>query len=155
MNKLLARRAFLKALGIAPALAKETADLVAKQAAMAAAGIQSTMGPLYGHGAPQSYDDGENEGNFEERKYKQNLNIREIFLSGDIPGFVMRRMRDDASYISHLDPDLVSNRSFSLSTKVNIQRERNLTRSINNRKELAQENIDRYFFKKVRGFNIW
>jgi hypothetical protein len=72
-----------------------------------------------------------------------------------LPEYVIQRIKDNNQAVIGLDPDLVANKAFSLSTKVRMQRERNIQRSIeatlnqNNRSLLREE------FMKKFGFDLW
>lgn len=54
-----------------------------------------------------------------------------------------------------LDADLAANRSFSLSAKVRIQKERDLKKAINDTVSRQKTIIASAAFKKMTGFDFW
>ena len=119
---MIGRRSFLRILGVAPvaapaAVKAATSEIVASQSltgisalpGMAAASVET-----WGEGGSSGWD--------LEKKALSAL------VKGSWPAHVDERIRRDAREVRCLDPDLVANRSMSLSTKVRIQRGRNYVR---------------------------
>lgn len=78
-------------------------------------------------------------------------------LVGKLPGFVEEQLREQAKYISTLDPDIAVLRSFSLNAKVAWQRERNYERLIATAHRQGPWETAMQAFEKVAGFrwSLW
>jgi hypothetical protein len=72
-----------------------------------------------------------------------------------LPAFVTDRIREQARDVNRLDPDLAVNRSFSLATKLRIQREREVERATKQAATIAKRNVLRTAFQKMHGFELW
>jgi hypothetical protein len=64
---------------------------------------------------------------------------------------VCQRARD----VQRLDPDLAVNRSFSLTTKMRIQVEREVERASRASVKISKRNVLRAAFRKMHGFELW
>ncbi len=72
-----------------------------------------------------------------------------------MPEFVLQRIREESRATYRLDPDLASNRSFSLSAKLSVQRERDIARAIEKTKQVANRNLLKEAFREANGFDMW
>lgn len=142
---MLPRRAFLRALGLAPVAAAASAT----QAAGLGAGVASAFGygvaPAVGELVTIAPVDG---GTIAKR-------IVSYLASNSLPSYVTERIRADAQNVTRLDPDLAVNRSFSLSTKFRIQREREIERAIARSLASGPRNVSREAFRERFGFELW
>ncbi len=124
------RRFFLRAMVAAPVAAKAAAGEVLAQTESALSGIAPlprNTDVLVNAGLTAAFDDNK----------ETWLKGMTLIAGGAFPEHVMKRLKREARNVSSLDPDLVSNRSMSLSTKVRLQRERNLVRGIDENREFA------------------
>jgi hypothetical protein len=147
---MIGRRGFLRAIGVAPAavLAEQTAGLQG--------GVRSIFGWAPIAGAIQ-----ENLG--EELPPTNSPPVGEsvwtkaarFFAGNAIPPHIIERYRDNARNVTRLDPDLAANRSFSLSTKLRIQQEREIEREIERTKRVAKRNRIQEEFYDKHGFSVW
>lgn len=114
---MLGRRSFLALLGAAPAAAKSAAvEAVSASQGVTGVGVM----PNHFDAAPSIYA---HDGWEEEKK------ALEYLLKGGWPDHVDERCRRESKTIVALDADLVANRSFSWSTKLRLQGERNYRRA--------------------------
>lgn len=74
---------------------------------------------------------------------------------GSLPDHVMEAIFSDNRDVSSLEPDLAANRSFSLSAKVRIQRQRNIQKSIENSITSYDRKLRRKAFRKLHGFDVY
>jgi hypothetical protein len=150
------RRGFLKALGLAPAVGASAAQrLVGVGEGLSAVfgGQALSAGVSEYTGFPSSLKaTGDNSGG----AYIDPDLIAKAYLAvNPVPDFVVERMRQEMRGIYRLDPDLAVNRSFSMSAKVMIQREREIDRAIENTKRINSRNLAKKAFTKLHGFDMW
>lgn len=145
---MLARRSFLRALGIGPAA-------IAVGSAEQATGLRGGVGSLFGHGVSSGvYDIAGPPGlTGDPAGIAQKM---ATYLAGNaLPSFVTDRIRENARDIHRLDPDLAVNRSFSLTTKMRIQAEREVVRATRTAMTVSKRNVLRAAFQKMHGFELW
>ena len=70
-----------------------------------------------------------------------------------VPSSVEFRMRDEAKYVAHLDPDIACKQSWSMSVKIMTQRERNYQRSIERMRVAGWQERGRQSLKDLLGFD--
>lgn len=113
---MLGRRSFLALLGMAPAAAKtvgaESMSAMRDVTGVSALPVETVMSPSYPQGVGPDHSRG----------------LRWL-ADGKIPAHVEARLKRESAYVGSLDPDLVTNRSMSWSTKIRIQRGRNYERA--------------------------
>lgn len=145
---MLARRSFLRALGLgAPAA------IAAGSSVEAATGLRGGIGSLFGYGVSGGVDDVAGVAMADSTGMAQRMAI--YLASNALPSFVTDRIRENARDIQRLDPDLAANRSFSLSTKMRIQAEREVKRATRQAVSTAKRNVLRTAFQKMHGFELW
>lgn len=118
------RRSFLQALGLAPFAFPKAVEQVVQQQALGMAGMSiiGSSGVNVGFPLPRSADPHTRLTELLTEFAKMQALGRPVAIAK------ARREYSSTSGVNHLDPDLVSNRSFSLSAKVRIQREREIER---------------------------
>lgn len=132
----LARRGFLRALGAVPFAGRSAAQALV-QTGVDASGFGSWVSPVQAIEVPTS-------------------SAPEAWIvANGLPGFVKDALRQNRRVPRGIDPDLASNRSFSLCTKIRIQRERDLERAVSD--TIAQHHISlkKAAFKKATGIELW
>lgn len=146
------RRSFLKLLGIAPAAA------VSQSTPASLAGIGGMLG---GGGYPPSVEAVRPvEEGFEALQDIAEEKAHKMFFTalkgeGALPNYVMDTILIDNREVHNLEPDLAVNRSFSLSAKVHIQRQRNVQKSIESLVNGGDRKLRRRAFRKLHGFDIY
>lgn len=70
-----------------------------------------------------------------------------------IPPAVEARLRNDAKYVHSLDPDIACKRSWSMSVKIQEQRQRNYQRSLESITTGAKHERAKTLLSKVLGFD--
>lgn len=122
---MIGRRSFLRLLGVAPVAAPVAAKAAAGElmAASSVTGI-GVLPSMTAASADYFGSSPAETGDYE----KNEMKALKAIIKGAWPVHVEDRIRRNAQDVRCLDPDLASNRSMSLSTKVRLQRERNYVR---------------------------
>jgi hypothetical protein len=126
------RRRALAFLGSAPLAARAVAEAtIGRLAGIATDGIgNASMGLPIG-GAPQQAPGTGADGAGQYVPYEKRLiAASDLARLTGIPKAVEFQLRDQAKYVSFLDPDIASKRSWSMNVKVGAQRQRNYERAI-------------------------
>ena len=76
-------------------------------------------------------------------------------LANGIPAFAKDAIRREQRTPRGLDPDLAVNRSFSLAAKLQLQRDRDLERTIENTMAQQKTALSRYALNSTLGFDLW
>lgn len=76
-------------------------------------------------------------------------------LLGGVPEFMLDEWREDNRNINIFDPDIASMNSFSLAAKINLQRERNLTRFEEQFYERGYRRAKQKAWEKINGRIRW
>jgi hypothetical protein len=71
-----------------------------------------------------------------------------------VPDFVREHYRRTSTYVAALDPDIAALRSFSMSVKILMQRERNLERMLESLEYQGKQSRASTAFKAVTGW-VW
>jgi hypothetical protein len=145
---MIGRRSVLKLLGLAPA----AAPLAAKAAADAE--IAKLTGINVGASAgfyPTHPGPGGSLGFDEYNKLK--IAAAGYSEVGGIPEFVREQLWRNAQYVSYLDPDLASKRSWSMAVKIQTQRERNFQRQLESVRYSGRHATASMAFKKLTGWD--
>lgn len=152
---MIGRRGFLSLLGLAPVAAASVAQKLAGIGEGVAAALGS--GELHAgisehYGAPigdkaTGYGRGQT--------LSPDVMAKAYLALNPVPEFVLQRIREESRATYRLDPDLVSNRSFSLSAKLSVQRERDIARAIEKTKQVANRNLLKEAFREANGFDMW
>lgn len=144
------RRKFLGILGVGAA----SAPLAAKEALDKSIGDLALRGD---EGLPVVPSTGGNIGGWRERNAERSESIPKALdwirgNNGKLPEHIERSYREEASYVQALDPDIACKRSWSMSVKINEQRQRNYQRNVE--RYLAQDERMkvRDAFEKAVGF---
>jgi hypothetical protein len=148
----LGRRGFLRALGLAPAaIAVETAGIglggraVLGYSSIASAVWENTGGPM---NSPTNCT--------EIGGISHAQKLAAYLATHDLPQYLVDRMRAQSRQsINRFDPDLAANRSFSLSTKMRVQADRDFDRAVLSTREVANRNVLSELFSKATGFGLW
>ena len=146
---MLARRSFLRALGIGPAIVAGAAEQ--------ATGLRGGIGSLFGYGVSAGVQEGFGRAPVSPISDEGAIARKMVgyLASNALPSFVTDRMREQAREVQRLDPDLAVNRSFSLATKMRIQAEREVIRATRLAATVAKRNVLRTAFYKMHGFELW
>jgi hypothetical protein len=155
LTKTTNKRGFLKLMGAAPAasLAAKSAidDQIAKLAGVSTSSLSG--GKMLEQGWPTpvnsvagSYPPGLS---YEETQFAASYYAKTFGL----PDFVDDSLRDNAKYISHLDPDVASKRSWSMAVKIQEQRQRNYERAKERVHFYPRRNKAISAFAKITGWN--
>ena len=137
------RRAFgaIGALAATPIAAKEAMD---SEVARLTFDRATALAPALQYaGAPTSGDD----------YTKAILKAGDYINAIGVPDWVRDHYRRNGSYIQALDPDIAALRSFSMSVKIMMQRERNLERNIEYMKHQATKARKASAFKALTGWD--
>jgi hypothetical protein len=78
--------------------------------------------------------------------------VAKYLLTHNLPDYLIERMRSNSKNISRFDPDIASYKSFSLSTKMRIQADRELARAIQETKDIAKRSVMAEMFQKASNF---
>ena len=152
---MIGRRGFLSLVGLAPVAAAS----VAQKLAGLGEGVAAVLGSAELHaGVSEHYgkpigcaETGYGRG----QTLSPDMMAKAYLAINPVPDFVVDRLRDESRAIYRLDPDLASNRSFSLSTKLSVQRQREIARAIDKTKRLAHRNLAKEAFRELNGFDMW
>lgn len=133
-------------MGVAPLAAKAAADAeIAKGVGMFSAnGLGDASMRLPG-GMPQALDDISYE--------KRLIGAADYIKAFGIPQVMDYRLRDEARYVSSLDPDIACKTSWSMSVKIMTQRQRNYERAVERIKAAGWQERGRQTLKKFLGFD--
>lgn len=71
-----------------------------------------------------------------------------------IPGYILDSIKR-RHQVHNIDPDLASNKSFSLATKTRIQLERDSSRAVEDFKANLKNNITKKHLRNLTGFEFW
>lgn len=125
------RRNFLKIMGGGVAAAPALAKKVALDAGVAATGMGGGYGatPIANAGAATSIG---GPSDWVSRQLSW-------FAKNGLPDYIEEQLRAEAQYVSVLDPDLAAKRSWSMSVKIQEQRERNFRLKV----DQLRYNVDR------------
>ena len=149
----IARRSFLKALGISP-----VSTLLQEQASGLRGGIANILGSRSVVSCIRDTTTGyETEPQPQNGQANTNAAILTHLLANGIPQHVLDQLQERAkNNVGHLDPDLAANRSFSLSTKFRIQVQRDYQKAIEQTYVQAQRNVvyDTFLAATKIPFNI-
>jgi hypothetical protein len=141
------RRSFLRALPAASISAKVAADkAVAEAAGVMPFGRIPTASPIGGGGIPNV---GSSSGLIEEKPWMKALRF---FRGNGLPDWKLRNLRDEARSVYALDPDIAAKKSWSMSVKIQEQRERNFQRLCEQSKRNIVEWGQREEFGEQNGF---
>jgi hypothetical protein len=147
------RRKFLSLLGVGtaagPLAAKVAADSqIAKLAGINQALASTSLG-LYGGSPPISQGQSIGSG----LSYQQMvIGASDYIKVFGIPEVIEVELRDQAKWISALDPDIASKKSWSMSVKILEQRERNYRRSVERLEKTGWQQKKRTAIKTILGF---
>jgi hypothetical protein len=141
---MIGRRKFLKALGITPLAAKAAAEK--EMAGLAIRGWND--GPL-SVGATLMQN-GPMGGGDPAARFASMASYVRMF---GIPAHVERQCRENAKRVTHLDPDLVSKRSWSFSVKIQEQQRRNYERQVEMYREMDWWDKAQKTFSEKMGWN--
>jgi hypothetical protein len=81
--------------------------------------------------------------------------LRAVYRMFGLPAWEKERIRREARYVEHLDPDLASARSFSLSARVRMQADRNYARRLSAVGPALDEADASELFVKQHGDRMW
>lgn len=133
------RRRFFGLLGATPLAAKTALDeAIAKQTGIAISGARSNYPGEISPAIGDPGDDAE----------KAIAYMKAI----GVPDFVEQSLRENTR-VTALDPDIANKRSFSMSYKVLLQKQRNYDEKIYRIKTRATQEIGRKFFKQAVGWS--
>lgn len=149
---MIARRKFLKIMGVSTA----AAPLAAKQAAeneisqltqMAARSSSQVLAGQAGIGGPCS------DSHTDYLKQKAWSMMR----GGQLPEHIEEMVRSDSKNVSFLDHDIAAKRSWSLAAKIHEQRQRNYANKVEHMREPNKFEFAQAAFEKITGFRwrIW
>lgn len=152
---MIGRRNFLKVMGIGTAAAPIAAKAAAEQEI-------AKLTTLAGHGgaalAGSQVESPEFSVSASGHSYLDNFIKMKAYIqtTGGVPPHVERKAREDASYVSHLDPDIACKRSWSLNIKIQEQRKRNYERQIETWTDPSFHKEAQRRFEQLTGFRwIW
>lgn len=80
--------------------------------------------------------------------------VQNLRLFG-LPDWIVERWNEDADDVDTLDPDLASMKSFSLSAKLSMQRDRNRKRAVEQYWQRRDRDRARHFWEKLNGHFPW
>lgn len=149
------RRRFLSLLGVgaasAPLAAKAVADAeIAKLVGISGQSIASTGIGLSGGVVGLPISQGRQSGGL---THQQMLIATADYIKAfGIPEVIEVEIRDQAKWISALDPDIACKRSWSMSVKLLSQRERNYQRIVERMKKTGWQQRKRSAIKAIMGF---
>jgi hypothetical protein len=83
------------------------------------------------------------------------LDIAKAALQLPIPDWRVEQIKKECSYVSVLDPDIAALRSFSMSAKILMQRERNIEWRLDHSKNSHTFYLRRTEFQDRHGFWFW
>jgi hypothetical protein len=83
------------------------------------------------------------------------LDIAKAALQLPIPDWRVEQIKKECSYVSVLDPDIAALRSFSMSAKILMQRERNIEWRLDHSKNSHAFYLRRTEFEDRHGFWFW
>ena len=140
------RRGFLSIIGMTPIAAKSAVDAeLAKQAGLHAA---NGLGNIGGYGMPSGASQTAAGIPYEQR-ISGAVNYIKTF---GLPEFMEREIRERSRYVTALDPDIASKKSWSMSVKIMTQRQRQYERDLRN--STSQDwHTERSAIKKILGFD--
>lgn len=153
---MIGRRGFLKALGLAPVAGASVAQRMigvgeGLSAVFGGQALSAGVSEYTGFPGPIGQTGDASGGTYVD----PDLLAKAYLALNPVPDFVIDRMRHEMRGIYRLDPDLAVNRSFSMSTKVMIQREREIDRAIEQTKRINSRNLAKKAFSKLHGFDMW
>ena len=144
------RRKFFSLMGATPLAAKIAAD----KAIADGIGLRNSNGmggsaSIGGFGVPESCGDA-TECNipYEKRVIGADQYIKTV----GVPKWLDEQYRDEAKYVAELDPDIACKKSWSMSVKIQEQRQRNYQRRLERLKRRAWEYKGRTALQKILGF---
>lgn len=138
------RRGFLRLLGASSLAAKQALD---KEVAAVALGGDKPLAPYSLLAAAHGGEDDD----FTANKAAQLHVVARYFNTVGIPEFAEKELRAQTQYVTVLDPDLAAKRSWSMSVKIQEQRERNYQRKVEAIGAQAAWFSGRAWFKRVTG----
>lgn len=143
------RRSFLALIGAAPVAGKAAIDAeIAKGVGMDLSGLGNAAMGLPGG----SY--GVLAGSLDDVPYEKRLiGAADYIKLFGLPQSVEANFRDQAKYVTCLDPDIASKRSWSMAVKIMTQRERNYHRAVERVKVAGWQERGRQNLKKLLGFD--
>lgn len=144
------RRGFLRTMLAAPAAAKAVSDrAIAEAVGLNPIGLGG-YGPSPPGGAPLAANAG---------ALSTSGRVSRLFKflkkSGGLPRFELEKIRRECRYVHTLDPDLAALRSFSMSVKIQMQRERNIERTIEQTLAYQTYAAAMESFRERHGFWLW
>ncbi len=150
---MLARRSFLRALGLAPAAIASSATQ------LGGAGIKGAMGVLHEWAPPEAHVDGtpagladpKNSTGSPEAAYR----AWKTMTGMTVPPHKAEQIARQARYVTALDPDLVAMRSYSLVMKMRIQKERNIAKRLAEVEDEMENRFKEDLFSRTFGFHVW
>jgi hypothetical protein len=147
------RRKFLSLLGVStaagPLAAKAAADTeIAKLAGISQAIANTGLG-MYGRSPGQPISNGQSGA----MSYAQMaVGASDYIKVFGVPEVIEFELRDQSKWISALDPDLASKKSWSMSVKILEQRERNYKRAVERLEKAGWQQKKRSAIKALLGF---
>ena len=143
---MIARRKFLKALGLGAAAGPASAKAIADDFLSMSALREGEIAP---GGSFACLPPGDKE-EYQSPYIKTNDYLS---LIGKLPEFVDNELRNRSKYVYSLDPDIISKRSWSWSVKIQEQRKRNYERSVNDCRAMGTLEKAQKLFKAATGFS--
>jgi hypothetical protein len=144
---MIGRRNLLRMIGLAPVAGVAGADKLV--------GLGGGAASIFGGGITSAVVDGPphsiGDGTILLRATKAWNYIR----GNNLPEHVLARIRRNADDIYRLDPDLAVNRSFSLATKMRVQKEREIERAIKKSVEDCERGVLSAKFQEATGLDLW
>ena len=145
------RRTFFGLMGSAPIAAKAAADdAIAKASGVwSSNGIGDASHRLFGAaGTPIA------EADLASIPYEKRLiGAADYIKTFGLPEVMEFELRDQARYVSALDPDIACKASWSMSVKIMTQRQRNYQRAVSRIEKSAWQQRGRQMLKKFLGFD--
>ena len=143
---MIGRRSLLRLISAAPLAASSTR-------AMDLAGLRTAgLGTYVGSVGTGSIGPGQTGSTNAEPDYVRGASY---LLANGIPAFAKEALRRQQRTPSGLDPDLATNRSFSLAAKVQLQRDRDFDRAVENTMVQQKTSLSRYALSKALGFELY
>lgn len=145
---MIGRRKVLKLLGITPLAAKATAEKAAMSLTTLNGGNPPPIALGFNNraGYPMSV-------NAEDSAKRYDRMAGYIRVFGKVPAHVERSAWEEAKYVTYLDPDLATMKSWSLAAKVHEQRQRNYKRKLEEYRDAGWYDRGAKLFKDTMGFD--
>jgi len=143
------RRSFLRFLGLAPLSAPLAAKAAFEAEVVALTALRGEEAPPLAKDQVSAERHTRSDDDYTETQLKM---ADYLDLLQKFPPHVEADLRERSRYVSSLDPDIASKRSWSLNVKIMTQRQRNYAMSIERYHSSARYEREQRLFKQLTGF---